>query len=199
MNCITNVPDSGCCINWIVKEGAALEGHFCHIYISSTLLFGILGHCVTAIQGFISLWSCNFILYAVFKLWVLESKRKFSFSGMMPDQAFYPQEISLEKGWEDRMSPYRITLCQTERNSQLIFLVPSGPTCGCGTERTWQRSHCVLQWNNIGLILSTWEGSLAEQEALTSWWYRWEQRSSYWQCTHVDPTANLHAGNGGKQ
>lgn len=33
----------------------------------------------------------------------------------------------------------------------------------------------VLQLNNTGLILSTWEGRLAEQKAFSSWWYRWEQ------------------------
>lgn len=83
---------------------------------------------------------------------------------------FYPQEISLERGWEDRMSRYHVTECQTERNSQLMLLplLPVVQPAAVGHKRT-------LQWNNTGLILSTWEGSLAEQTAFTSWWYRWEQ------------------------
>lgn len=32
------------------------------------------------------------------------------------------------------MSRYRVTECQTERNSQLMLLAPSGPTCGSGTQ-----------------------------------------------------------------
>lgn len=55
------------------------------------------------------------------------------------------------------------------------YLLPVVQPAAVGHKRTWQRSHYVLQLNNTGLILSTWEGSLAEQKAFSSWWYRWEQ------------------------
>lgn len=106
----------------------------CHRYLSPTQLFDILGHCVTGQMGFISLWNCNFIPYTVLKLKVVQSKQKFSFIGTMPAQPFYPQEISLEREWEDRTSRHHVTECQTARNSQLVLLAPSGPTCGCGTQ-----------------------------------------------------------------
>lgn len=55
------------------------------------------------------------------------------------------------------------------------YLLPVVQPAAVGHKRTWQRSHYELQLNNTGLILSTWEGSLAEQKAFSSWWYRWEQ------------------------
>lgn len=164
----------------------------CHRYLSPTQLFDILGHCVTGQLGFISLWHCNFIPYTVLKPRVVESKHKFSFIGTMPAQPFYPQEISLEREWEDRTSRHRVTECQTARNSQLVLLAPSGPTCGCGTQGggPWLRSHYVLQLNNTGLRLSTWEGSLVNWDPLApgdTGGNRAERLLQ--QPTHVDSTA----------
>lgn len=63
------------------------------------------------------------------------------------------------------MSRYRVTECQTERNSQLMLLAPSGPTCGCGTQEDQAALSLCAALNNTGLILSSWEGSLAGQKA----------------------------------
>lgn len=55
------------------------------------------------------------------------------------------------------------------------YVLPVVEPAAVGHKRTWLCSHYVLQLNNTGLILSSWEGSLAEQKALSSWLYRWER------------------------
>ncbi len=55
------------------------------------------------------------------------------------------------------------------------YVLPVVEPAAVGHKRTWLCSHYVLQLSNTGLILSSWEGSLAEQKALSSWLYRWEQ------------------------
>lgn len=83
MHCITHAHDSERCIKWIVKVvSCPCCGSF------STQLLTLWGIVSQPKLGFISLWNCNFILYTVLKLWVVESKQKFSFIGMMPAQPF---------------------------------------------------------------------------------------------------------------
>lgn len=96
--------------------------------------FGILGHCVAAKPDFISLCNCNFILYTVLKLLVVERKHKFSFFGTVPSQ---PRSLlSTGDFLRERMRGQNVSAsCYRMPNrEEFPAHVTGGPTCGCGTQ-----------------------------------------------------------------